>query len=99
MLVLMRYWARLMASGVPEIVTVLSLDPSSELDILIVAPDSCLISLILAPPFPITQPIRSLGIVISVVVVVALAKAAAAAVPGRRLLVAANVAKAGLDVE
>lgn len=41
-LVLMRYWARLIASGVPEIATVRSLDPSSELEILMVAPESCL---------------------------------------------------------
>lgn len=43
-LVLMRYWARLIASGVPEIATVLSLDPSSELEILMVAPESCLLA-------------------------------------------------------
>jgi len=41
-LVLIRYWARLIDSGVPAMTTVLSLDPSSVLEILIVAPDSCL---------------------------------------------------------
>lgn len=57
-----------------------------------------LISLILAPPFPMTHPIRSFGMFISVVVVVTLAKAVAA-VPGRRLLVAAKVARAGIHKE
>ena len=38
----MRYWARLIDSGVPAMTTVLSFDPSSVLEILIVAPDSCL---------------------------------------------------------
>lgn len=41
-LVLIRYWARLIDSGVPAMTTVLSLDPSSVFEILIVAPDSCL---------------------------------------------------------
>lgn len=45
-----------------------------------------------------THPIKSFGMFISVVVVVTLAKAVAA-VPGRRLLVAANVAKAGMHKE
>lgn len=52
----------------------------------------------MAPPFPMTHPIKSFGMFISVVVVVTLAKAVAA-VPGRRLLVAANVAKAGMHKE
>lgn len=78
MLVLMRYCAMLIDSGVPVIVTDRSLEPSSELEILIVAPDNCLISLILAPPLPMMQPIRSLGMVISCVCVWV-----APSVPGR----------------
>lgn len=55
----------LMDSGVPVMVTDRSFEPSSELEILIVAPDNCLISLILAPPLPMMHPIRSFGMVIS----------------------------------
>lgn len=39
-LAVIRYWARLIASGPPLIVTVLFLVPSSEFDIFIVAPDN-----------------------------------------------------------
>ena len=42
-LALMRYWAALIVSGVPVMVTFLSDDPSSTLAILIIAPDSCLL--------------------------------------------------------
>lgn len=45
----MRYWAKLMLTGVPVMVTWRSLVPSSWLPILIWAPDTCLISLILVP--------------------------------------------------
>lgn len=67
-LALMRYWANVTASGVPVIVTDLSVFPSCRLFILIVAPDTFLISWIFDPPFPITQPIRVFGMVISCVV-------------------------------
>ncbi len=55
---------------------------------------SYLISLILAPPFPIIQPIKSFGILISVVAVAVVAKAALAAPGWPKLLAAAKVAKA-----
>ena len=42
-LVLIRYWAKFIDSGVPDMATDLSLDPSSEFEIFIVAPDNCLI--------------------------------------------------------
>jgi hypothetical protein len=93
MLVLIRYCAKFIDSGVPEMATALSLEPSSEFEILMVAPDSCLISLILAPPFPIIQPIKSFGILISVVAVAVVAKAALAAPGWPKLLAAAKVAK------
>jgi hypothetical protein len=41
-LVLIRYCAKFIDSGVPEMATALSLEPSSEFEILIVAPESCL---------------------------------------------------------
>lgn len=41
-LVFIRYVAKLIDSGVPDITTVRSLDPSSVFEILILAPDSCL---------------------------------------------------------
>lgn len=53
----MRYWAKLMLTGVPVIVTWRSLVPSSWLPILIWAPDTCLISLILVPWRPMIEPI------------------------------------------
>ena len=56
--------------------------------------ESHLISLILAPPFPIIHPIRSLGILISVVAAAVVARAAVAAPGWPRLLAAAKVARA-----
>lgn len=53
----MRYWAKLMLTGVPVIVTWRSVVPSSWLPILIWAPDTCLISLILVPWRPMIEPI------------------------------------------
>ena len=54
-----------------------------------------LISLIFAPPFPMMHPIRSFGMLISVVAVAEVANAAAVAAPcWPKLLVAAKVAKA-----
>lgn len=69
-LVLIRYWARAICSIDPLIVItrswwVPSSVVSSNLDIVISAPVSCLISAIFVPPLPITQPISSLGTVSS----------------------------------
>lgn len=57
----MRYWAKLMLTGVPVMVTWRSLVPSSWLPILIWAPDTCLISLILVPWRPMIEPISCTG--------------------------------------
>lgn len=57
----MRYWAKLMLTGVPVMVTWRSLVPSSWLPILIWAPDTCLISLILVPWRPMIEPISCGG--------------------------------------
>lgn len=57
----MRYWARLMLTGVPVMVTWRSLVPSSWLPILIWAPDTCRISLILVPWRPMIEPISCGG--------------------------------------
>lgn len=57
----MRYWAKLMLTGVPVMVTWRSLVPSSWLPILIWAPDTCLISLILVPWRPMIEPINCGG--------------------------------------
>ena len=43
-LVLIKNWAAPIVSGVPVIVTFRSGDPSSALEILIVAPDACLLA-------------------------------------------------------
>lgn len=67
---LIRYWAKATASGLPEIVIVRSVTPlsrSSQFEILIMAPEICLISAILVPPFPMMQPMSSFGTVISCV--------------------------------
>lgn len=53
----MRYWARLMAMGVPVMVTWRSLVLSIWLPILIWAPDTCRISFILEPCLPMMEPI------------------------------------------
>lgn len=69
-LMLMRYCAKATASGLPEMVIVRSVTPlsrSSQFDMRIIAPEICLISAILVPPFPIMQPISSFGTVISCV--------------------------------
>ena len=55
---LIRYCARLTASGVPVIVTSRSIMSPSLFAILMVAPDIIRISCILAPFLPITQPIN-----------------------------------------
>lgn len=52
-----RYWARLMAIGVPVMVTCRSLVLSIWLPILIWAPDTCRISFILVPWRPMIEPI------------------------------------------
>lgn len=67
---LIKYWASATASGAPVIVMVLSEEPlsrSSQFEMRIMAPEICLISAILVPPLPMTQPINSFGTVISVV--------------------------------
>jgi len=68
-LILMRYWARATDSQLPLMVMVLSrlagASLSSQLEMRIIAPLICRISAILDPPFPMTQPIISLGTVIS----------------------------------
>lgn len=69
-LILMRYCANATASGFPVIVIVRSVAPpslSSQLLILIMAPEIWRISAILVPPFPMMQPISSFGTVISCV--------------------------------
>lgn len=69
-LMLIKYWASATASGAPVIVMVLSEEPlsrSSQFEMRIMAPEICLISAILVPPLPMTQPINSFGTVISVV--------------------------------
>lgn len=63
----MRNWAAEIVSGVPVMVIFRSLAPSSQLEILICAPDACRISLILLPPLPMIHPTRSFGMVISCV--------------------------------
>jgi len=69
MLMLMRYWARATDSLFPVILMVLSrlagASLSSQLEIRIMAPESCLISATLEPPLPMMQPMSSLGTVIS----------------------------------
>lgn len=52
----MRYWARVMLTGVPVMVTWRSLEPSVWFPILMCAPDICRISLILLPWRPMMQP-------------------------------------------
>merc|ERR1712055_635221 len=68
-LILMRYCASATDSLFPVILMVLSklagASLSSQLEIRIIAPDSCLISATLDPPFPMMQPMSSLGTVIS----------------------------------
>lgn len=69
-LILMRYCANATESGFPVIVIVRSVAPpslSSQLLILIMAPEIWRISAILVPAFPMIQPINSLGTVISCV--------------------------------
>lgn len=69
-LILMRYCANATASGFPVMVMVRSVAPpslSSQLLILIMAPEIWRISAILVPPFPMMQPINSFGTVISCV--------------------------------
>lgn len=69
-LILMRYCANPTASGFPVMVIVRSVAPpslSSQLLILIMAPEIWRISAILVPPFPMMQPINSFGTVISCV--------------------------------
>lgn len=65
---LIKYWARATASGLPLMVMVRSVLPpsrSSQFEMRIMAPEICRISAILVPPFPIMQPIKSFGTVIS----------------------------------
>lgn len=65
---LIKYWARATASGFPLMVMVRSVLPpsrSSQFEIRIMAPEIWRISAILVPPFPIMQPIKSFGTVIS----------------------------------
>lgn len=57
-LALMRYWATLILAGEPVIVTWRTAEPSVALAILMWAPDTWRISLILLPCLPIMQPIN-----------------------------------------
>lgn len=69
-LMLMRYCANATASGFPVMVIVRSVAPpslSSQLLILIMAPEIWRISAILVPPLPMMHPISSFGTVISCV--------------------------------
>lgn len=67
-LMLIKYWATATESGLPLIVMVRSVLPpsrSSQFDIRIMAPEIWRISAIFVPPFPMIQPIKSFGTVIS----------------------------------
>jgi len=69
MLIFIKYCARATDSLFPVILIVRSrfagASLSSQLEIRIIAPESCLISATFDPPFPIMQPISSFGTVIS----------------------------------
>jgi len=71
MLMFIKYWARATDSLFPVILIVRSkfagASRSSQLEIRIIAPESCLISATFDPPFPIMHPMSSFGTVISCV--------------------------------
>lgn len=67
-LMLIKYWAKATASALPLIVIVRSVFPpsrSSQFEMRIMAPEIWRISAIFVPPFPMMQPIKSFGTVIS----------------------------------
>merc|ERR1719361_1285255 len=68
-LMLIKYWAKATDSVLPVMLMVRSrlagASRSSQFEIRIIAPESCLISATFDPPLPMMQPISSLGTVIS----------------------------------